>query len=175
MVVEETLGVLGKADFSGTYEHNLDSKGRLTLPSTFRKLNPGVKSFKVSVSPMVINRLARGVKPSADYRPIQALNVFTDEGFDDYVKENFGGQGYRPRNPKDLKLKRFLLGNTYPVDLDSAGRIILPAKLTEMVRMRKEVVIVGMGEHFEIWDSEDFKFIEDDTLYDAYDSYLVDE
>lgn len=49
---------------------------------------------------------------------------------------------------------RFVLGSAVDVDCDSAGRLLIPVELRELGGLKKEVTLVGMGEHFEIWDRE---------------------
>lgn len=49
-------------------------------------------------------------------------------------------------------LKRFFLGNATDIDLDGAGRLLIAPELRQAAGLGKEVVLLGMGAHFEIWD-----------------------
>jgi len=49
---------------------------------------------------------------------------------------------------------RFLLGNAYPVELDSQGRFILPASLADYAGLGEELVFVGLFDRLEVWDKE---------------------
>ncbi len=51
-------------------------------------------------------------------------------------------------------LQRLLLGNAIDVELDSAGRMLVPTGLREDARLTREAALIGMGEHFELWEPE---------------------
>lgn len=48
--------------------------------------------------------------------------------------------------------KRIFLGNAMDVDMDATGRVLVSPELREAVGLTKEVVLLGMGNHFELWD-----------------------
>ncbi|MBQ2306870.1 MAG: division/cell wall cluster transcriptional repressor MraZ [Clostridia bacterium] len=87
-------------------------------------------------------------------------------GFDTYVaiypEENFNemlSQLMQMKKSSDeyLVLGRYLLGNAYDGELDTAGRVLIPAVLKKFARLDKEVHIMGVGDHIEIWDSETYQ------------------
>ena len=49
--------------------------------------------------------------------------------------------------------QRIFLGNACDVELDSAGRILISPELRGAVGLQKDVMMLGMGTHFEIWDA----------------------
>lgn len=49
--------------------------------------------------------------------------------------------------------QRIFLGNACDVDIDSAGRILIAPELRDAVGMVRDVMMLGMGSHFEVWDS----------------------
>lgn len=49
--------------------------------------------------------------------------------------------------------QRIFLGNASDVDLDSAGRILVAPELRDAVGLQRDVMMLGMGTHFEIWDA----------------------
>jgi len=49
--------------------------------------------------------------------------------------------------------QRIFLGNAVDVELDSAGRILISPELRAAVGLTKDVMLLGMGTHFEIWDA----------------------
>lgn len=122
---------------TGSKQYNLDAKSRLTLPASYRK------EFSESVC----------LIPLKD-----ALYGFTPEGFELWVNSFFNrdGRTFDPRNRRDVALKRMLTGNTVTVDIDSAGRVAL-GKIDAAARARlgiqKDVTVVGVGDHFEVWDT----------------------
>ena len=52
------------------------------------------------------------------------------------------------------KLSRFYQGNSFEVELDASGRVTLPPPLLGHAGIRKEVVVVGVGDHLEVWGRE---------------------
>jgi MraZ protein len=48
--------------------------------------------------------------------------------------------------------KRFFLGNAIDVELDGTGRVLISPELREAAGFTKDIVLLGMGAHFELWD-----------------------
>lgn len=48
--------------------------------------------------------------------------------------------------------RRIFLGNAYEVEMDSTGRVLVSPELREAVGITKEVLLLGMGSYFELWD-----------------------
>lgn len=128
-------------DLVGEYHHKLDDKGRVSLPSDFRKVLS--KDLKVSLSP-----------------ENDCLYVFEPEGFSAWVESVFEANGgYRANNAKDVKMRRWLNSRARSVELDGSGRIGILADYREKAGLDKDVVLVGNTDHLEIWDAkrwEDF-------------------
>ena len=120
----------------GAYTHNIDAKGRLSLPAKFRKKLPEDLVAMVDIQD-------------------KCLYVFDEEGFDAYMEQIFAGMGgYNPMNVTHVSLRSLLSERATDVTIDSAGRINLPAALREAVGLDKEVVLVGNKGYFEIWDAK---------------------
>ena len=49
-------------------------------------------------------------------------------------------------------LQRLLLGSAVDIELDSAGRVLVTAELRSAAGLEREVMLLGMGAHFELWD-----------------------
>ncbi|MCG8536025.1 MAG: division/cell wall cluster transcriptional repressor MraZ [Pseudomonadales bacterium] len=60
-------------------------------------------------------------------------------------------------NPATRRLQRMILGYASDVEMDSNGRIALPALLRDMVKLDKKIMLVGMGKKFEIWPEDSWK------------------
>ena len=130
-------------DLVGEYHHKLDSKGRVSLPSDFRKVLS--KDLKVSLSP-----------------ENDCLYVFEPEGFTAWVDSVFQANGgYRANNAKDIKMRRWLNSRARGVELDNAGRIGISADHREKAGLCKEVVLVGNTDHLEIWDAQRWEAFND--------------
>ncbi len=67
-------------------------------------------------------------------------------------------------------LQRLLLGNAIDVDLDSAGRVLIPTGLREDARLAREATLIGMGAHFELWQPEALREREQRDLADGLPS-----
>jgi MraZ protein len=117
--------------FLGTYLHNIDSKGRLTLPAKFR------------------TELARGVVVTLGLDG--ELWVFPMETWERLaVKMN-----ELPLNDKDsLNFARRVYGKATDCEPDKQGRILLPSELRELAGVDGETVIVGSGGRLEVWSHE---------------------
>ncbi len=118
--------------FRGTFDHSLDAKNRLTVPAKFRSaLADGVV-------------LAKGIERCvAMWRPAE---------YDRYVSEALAG--FHPLSQQAQKLKRFFAANSFDVELDGAGRVMVPPALMDHAGLRKEVVVTGAGESLELWDRD---------------------
>ncbi|HEY7074620.1 MAG TPA: division/cell wall cluster transcriptional repressor MraZ [Solirubrobacteraceae bacterium] len=117
--------------FHGTFEHTLDAKNRLTVPSKFRAALSG-KVF-----------LVRGVEPCISVYPESTYTRLTEAAL----------HGLNPFSPQARELKRMLYGNATDTELDSAGRVMLTPRHLEHARIHgREVVIAGAGDCLELWD-----------------------
>jgi MraZ protein len=116
--------------FRGTFDHTLDAKNRLTIPAKFRAaLSDGVV-------------LSKAIE--------RCVQVWTPEAFDAYVTSAL--QGAHPLSEQARKLNRFFAANSLDTELDSAGRVMVPAFLLEHAGLEKEVVVTGAGDCLEVWD-----------------------
>ena len=121
----------------GAYTHNVDAKGRLSLPAKFRKKLP---------EDLVVMRDPRR----------QCLYVFSEEGFDAFVETQLFAKkgGFDPLNAEHAELRRQIGEFADGVTVDGAGRINLSDRLCDAVGITREVELIGVGDHFEIWDAK---------------------
>jgi MraZ protein len=118
--------------FRGLYEHSLDSKDRLTVPSRFRSdLAEGVV-------------LSKGFDPCVWVQPTEAFEQLTDRFL----------SPHSPFGADARQLRRRLHGDSFDDTLDSAGRIRIPRRLLEHAGLDGNCVVVGAGEYLEIWNAE---------------------
>jgi MraZ protein len=114
--------------FLGEYEHNLDDKGRLAIPSRFRE------------------ELGEGVVITRGFD--RCLMGFPRPIWEQLAKQVSGlslGQG-EARN-----LRRLLFSGAADMALDRQGRILLPQNLREYAGLGDQVIVAGLNTHFEIW------------------------
>jgi len=119
--------------FLGQYEHSIDSKGRLTIPARFRDL------------------LIDGAYLTQGFD--KSLMVMTADYFKQlYTKVN----AMNMADPTTRQFRRFIFSNADRQDVDRAGRILLPQFLRSAANLNDNVVIVGVGEYFEIWSPDEW-------------------
>jgi MraZ protein len=117
--------------FHGTFEHTLDAKNRLTVPSKFRTALAG-RVF-----------LVKGVDPCISVYPEETYSALTRDAL----------SGLNPFSPQARELKRMFFGNAMDTELDGAGRIMLPATYLEHAGITsRDVVVTGAGDALELWD-----------------------
>jgi MraZ protein len=120
------------APFRGTFDHTLDAKNRLTVPSRYR------------------GALAEGVVLAMPPDRKPCITVWRPHEYERFSRAAI--EALPPLSAARAELERFFYGNSHPVDLDAAGRVILPARLIEEAQLRKDVLVVGAGERLELWD-----------------------
>jgi len=86
--------------------------------------------------------LARELEPCISIRPAQAWRQFTDQAI----------ASRDPFSKEARDLKRYFSGYAFDGQLDSAGRVILPAPLIEYAGIGKEITMIGSLDTIEVWD-----------------------
>lgn len=66
--------------------------------------------------------------------------------------------------PQARRLQRLLVGHATDLEVDKAGRILLPAPLREFARLDKKLTILGQGKKLEIWSQEEWQIQREDYL-----------
>jgi MraZ protein len=124
--------------FLGEYEVTLDAKGRFLLPAGFKKQLPeeGAHQF-------VLNR---GIEPCLSLYPIKSWEPI----FEQVNKLN-------DFDPKVRQFRRFFLNGASPVELDSAGRILISKSLLEYAGITKDAILIAALNKIEIWDVNRYK------------------
>ena len=67
-----------------------------------------------------------------------------------------------PLDKRTERLDRFFQAGSYDIELDGAGRVMLPAKLLEHAGLTKDVVVAGVGDRLEIWDRDAWAAYDDE-------------
>lgn len=129
--------------FLGEYEVTLDAKGRFLLPAGFKKQLP-TEGDEAKL--FVINR---GFEKCLTLYPIQSWEPI----FSEISKLN-------DFDPKVREFRRNFLNGATQVELDSAGRLLLPKNLTEHAGITgdvKDIVLVSAVNKIEIWEQSKYK------------------
>jgi MraZ protein len=116
--------------FLGDYQHTLDAKGRVSLPAKFRADMTG----KLVV--------AKGFEG--------CLYVYSADEYNRFIEGLVASGDF---DPKKRRVRRFFTSGSTETELDSAGRISLPANLREYAGLKKDVEVTGNGNRIEIWDT----------------------
>lgn len=119
--------------FRGVTALTIDSKGRLPMPARYREVLQLRAGGKLVVT--TDSALCLLIYPAPDWEPIQA-QVMSLSSFNTHTRG----------------LQRLLVGNASDVEMDGAGRILLPAPLRKFAGLEKDVALVGQGARFELWD-----------------------
>lgn len=124
----------------GEYHHNIDDKGRLTIPSKFRD-DLGEKFV-----------ITRGLE--------NCLFAYSLENFQKIVAE----LQKIPFTKKDARqFMRFFLSGATTVEFDKQGRINISSPLISYAGLKKECIIIGTGDRLEIWSSDNWNDFFDST------------
>jgi MraZ protein len=137
--------------FRGTYEHSLDDKGRTSVPSRFRRVfSKAAKANEAQEGASA--RTALILSPSDD----GCLIAWTLDRWIEFEANVLG----LPRFRKDaVWLRRFMLAEAEEVQVDSSGRILLPARMREEADIRTAVLWKGEGDMCELWSPERFNAV----------------
>ncbi len=128
--------------FIGEYEATLDAKGRFLLPAGFKKQLP-----EEAGTQFVINR---GFEKCLTLYPMKSWDpIFSELGkLNDF-------------DPKVREFRRYFLNGATVLELDSAGRLLVPPNLKEHAGLEKDIVLVAAMNKIEIWDKDKYqKFFE---------------
>lgn len=115
--------------FMGEYNHIIDDKGRIIIPSKLRtELG---ESFVIT----------RGLD--------NCLAIYTSEGWTNIIEQ------YKqlPNIGETRSFLRFIISGATTLEFDKQGRINIPSSLINSAGLSKDCSIIGVGDHMEIWDT----------------------
>ena len=119
--------------YFGYYEHSLDDKGRLMIPS---KLREGL----IAGSPLYVIKGFEG-----------CLSIYNETTFNKLCSQ-IDELSYNDRTARNYI--RNVLGSVVILNVDKLGRIQIPSSVLNRYNILKNVAVLGVGDHFEIWDLE---------------------
>lgn len=133
--------------FMGRYEHTLDDKGRLTLPSNY--------AGELAAGVVLVGGFERclQVYPEAEFRRRSAMEEqmpITDS--------------------KARKFRRLWFSRAHPVQPDRQRRILIPQWLRDHAGISDRVLIVGAASYAELWDPETWQLQEQELEGDLQDA-----
>jgi MraZ protein len=114
----------------GEYEHTIDDKNRVTLPAKFRQ------AFADGVV------LARGLET--------CVEAYSRRDWADRVERRL--DALDPLSGEARAMRRFTFSGASDEELDKQGRVTIPPTLVRHGALDREVVVIGVQDHLEIWD-----------------------
>ncbi len=116
--------------FQGASSLHLDGKGRLSVPTRYREVLGALANSQLTIT----------------RHPHGCLLVFPRPEWEKF-------RARIAALPMDAQWwKRIFLGNAMDVDMDVTGRVLISPELREASGIQKEVMLLGMGQHLELWD-----------------------
>lgn len=120
--------------FKGIHNLNLDSKGRLGIPVTYRDHIIGLLKGSMVIT-IDTEEKCLLLYPSEIWSKIQGkINQLPSF------------------NKNARRIQRLLIGHAEDIDVDSNGRILISKPLREYATLSKKIILIGQGDKFEIWD-----------------------
>ncbi|WP_394181215.1 division/cell wall cluster transcriptional repressor MraZ [Marinomonas posidonica] len=147
--------------FRGIHQVSVDAKGRMSLPARLRDELSQYEEEGVVVTIDPVSRCLL-LYPLSEWEVIQQkldrLPTF---------------------QPQARRLQRLLVGHATDLEVDKAGRILLPAPLREFARLDKKLTILGQGKKLEIWSQEEWEaqredYLSQDALEDLQTETMMD-
>lgn len=117
--------------FLGEYAHSLDDRGRVTLPRKIRQELTGEEVV-----------LSRGFD--------ECMFGYDMARWEAESAKQLSTTSVTDRSARTLR--RYMFSGAEKAEIDRLGRIVLPAHLKEYAGIAKEVIVIGAGDHFELWD-----------------------
>ena len=136
--------------FFGSFVHTLDDKGRLMVPRKMRE-ELGSKAY-----------IMKGFDGS--------LSVYNEEKYQKLVSE-FGRLSFNQQKVRDYLRLQF--ASTYEMDVDKLGRVQIPTALLTKFNISREVLVLGIGDHIEVWDKAKYEEYEN-NIRDQFESLAED-
>lgn len=117
--------------FLGTYESNIAENSRMALPKKIREELFGQRLV-----------LTIGFD--------QCIFGFTEKAWEEATKPELMRPLFSDAEGRDIRRKMF--SEAILIELDAQGRFIIPERMITIGHIKKEVLVIGAGDHFEIWD-----------------------
>lgn len=127
--------------FRGSFEHTLDTKGRLSIPAKFREVLIGKGDDRI----IITNFVLEGTR-CLDVYPFDEWARFEEE-----IRK-------KPRfDRRVVSFQNYYLSGASECALDKQGRILIPPLLRNYANLKRDVVLVSALEKFRVWDKEAWK------------------
>ncbi len=138
--------------FQGASSLTLDTKGRLSVPTRYRDVLSATAASQLTIT----------------RHPHGCLMIFPRPEWEIF-RSNIASM------PMSAQwIKRLFLGSAMDVDMDATGRILVSPELRAPTGITKEATLLGMGNHFELWDAATYAAEEAEQLKGGLPDALKD-
>ncbi|MCH8499707.1 MAG: division/cell wall cluster transcriptional repressor MraZ [Marinobacter sp.] len=125
------------SNFLGSHAINMDAKGRLAIPARVRE----------ELASACGGRIVLTANPGEE----RCLLIYPEPEWEQLRPQV---EALPNMHKAARRMQRLLLGNAAPMELDAAGRVLVPPTLRTFARMDKKLMLIGQGKKFELWAEE---------------------
>ena len=141
--------------FQGASSLSLDAKGRLSVPTRHRDVLSATAAGQLTITK----------------HPHGCLMVFPRPEWEKF-RERIA------QLPMSAQWwKRIFLGNAMDVDMDGTGRVLVSPELRQAAGLTRDVMLLGMGQHFELWDKTTYEAKEAEAMQagmpEAFEDFAI--
>ena len=138
--------------FQGASSMSLDAKGRLSMPTRHRDVLASMAGGQLTITK----------------HPHGCLMIFPRSEWEKF-------RGRLAQLPMSAQWwKRIFLGNAMDVELDGTGRVLVSPELRATSGIEKDTMLLGMGDHFELWDKKKYEVKEAEAMQEEMPEALKD-
>ncbi len=134
--------------FYGSHAINMDTKGRIAIPTRVRELLQESCNGRIVMTAHTENR---------------CLHLFPEPQWEEILPKI---EEFPTFNKVSRRAKLLLMGHACPLELDANGRVLLPPTLREYAGLQKKLMLVGQGKSMELWSDEQFSRYIDEPIDD---------
>jgi len=143
--------------YNSTYEHGVDEKRRVQIPSKWRPSEEGTELTLVLWPKSEVGPCLRVLPPAQLAKLMQEVNAMPNS------------------DPNKVVLKRFIGSGSVQVTLDKGGRICLPEKMAKEAGIEDVAVLVGLLDRFEIWSPARYEHVKASDAIMAQEAFKLME
>ena len=124
--------------FRGQFQHSIDGKGRVSLPSRFREALVAEGDLRMVLTP-------------APFDP--CLHLYPQRAWEEFERKI---SELPSLDPRIVRFRRLYVSPAIELELDRAGRVLVPPSFREKAKLQRDVLWAGMGRILEVWSQEEW-------------------
>lgn len=127
--------------FRGSFEHTIDTKGRLSIPAKFREVLIGKGDDRIIITNFTMSST-------------RCLDIYP---FDEWVRFEEEIRKKPKFERRMMSFQNYYLAGATECVVDKQGRILIPPLLRQYANLKRDVVLVSALDKFRVWDKEAWK------------------